>query len=105
MRVATSSGRVTAPARVLHDPSEGPRLIPGEVLVCPTIDSTWIPVFFSTSGIVVEVGGVLSHGAIIACELGLPTAVNVCGAMSKMTDGQVLTVDGSQGKVSYHALI
>ncbi len=47
----------------------------------------------------VEVGGVLSHGAIIARELGILTAVNVCGAMSKIADGQVLTVDGSQGKV------
>lgn len=97
--IAASPGRVTAPARVLHSPSEGPRLTAGEILVCPTIDSLWIATFFLASGIIAEIGGVLSHGAIIARELGIPMVINVSGAMSNITDGQILTVDGNLGSV------
>jgi pyruvate,water dikinase len=98
--IASSSGRVTAPARLLHDPAEAERLTVGDILVCPTIDSSWIPLFFSASGIVVEVGGILSHGAIIARELGIPTVINVQGAMSAITDGQRVTVDGGTGEIA-----
>ncbi|NJK79441.1 MAG: pyruvate, water dikinase [Chloroflexaceae bacterium] len=65
----------------------------------PTTDSAWIPLFFRASGLVVEVGGVLSHGAIIARELGIPTVTNVRGATSQVESGQVITVDGGSGTV------
>ncbi|NJO07941.1 MAG: hypothetical protein HC876_21830, partial [Chloroflexaceae bacterium] len=97
--VASSPGRVTGQARVLRDPAEGSALKPGEILVCPTTDSAWIPLFFRASGLVVEVGGVLSHGAIIARELGIPTVTNVRGATSQVESGQVITVDGGSGTV------
>ncbi|MFL5592420.1 MAG: PEP/pyruvate-binding domain-containing protein [Ktedonobacteraceae bacterium] len=99
--MSVSPGKATAAARVLHDPLETSEFAPGEVLVCPAIDSSWIPLFFFASGIVAEIGGVLSHGAIIARELGIPTVINVYGATAKITDGQKLTVDGNLGKVFF----
>lgn len=97
--VASAPGRVTARARVLHHPAASDDFMPGDILVCPTTDSTWLPLFFAASGLVVEIGGVLSHGAIIARELGIPTVTNVAGATSTIRDGQVITVDGSMGQV------
>ena len=94
-----SSGRARGPARVIRHPSEGSRLRPGDVLVAPSTDPGWTPLFLRASAVVMEVGGYLSHGAIVAREYGLPAVVNVPGAVTAIRDDQLLSVDGDTGEV------
>lgn len=68
--LGVSAGR----ARVLHHPDEGHRLRPGEILIAPSTDPGWTPLFLRASAVVAEVGGYLSHGAIVAREYGLPSS-------------------------------
>jgi pyruvate,water dikinase len=94
-----SAGVVTGPVRVLHSLSEADRLKPGEILVAQATDPGWTPLFLSASGLIMEMGGMLSHGAVVAREYGLPAVVNVSGATGRLSDGQIVTVDGSRGVV------
>ncbi|MBL8618826.1 MAG: hypothetical protein JNM72_24655 [Deltaproteobacteria bacterium] len=94
-----SAGEVRAVARVLRSPAEGARLARGEVLVARAADPGWTPLFLVAGGVVLEQGGMLSHGAVVAREYGLPGVVNVEGATSRIADGQVITVDGRRGLV------
>jgi phosphohistidine swiveling domain-containing protein len=94
-----SSGRARGPARVIRHPSESARLQPGDVLVAPSTDPGWTPLFLRASAVVMEVGGYLSHGAIVAREYGLPAVVNVSGALTAIHDGEMLEVDGDAGEV------
>jgi len=93
-----SPGRVTAQARVILDPT-GARLEPGEVLVAPSTDPGWTPLFLTAGGLVMEMGGTMSHGAVVAREYGIPAVVGVAGATERITTGQQLTVDGTAGTV------
>ncbi|HWI63037.1 MAG TPA: PEP/pyruvate-binding domain-containing protein [Symbiobacteriaceae bacterium] len=97
--VAVSSGQARGPARLIRHPSEGTALRKGEVLVAPSTDPAWTPLFLRASAVVMEVGGYLSHGAIVAREYGIPAVVNLGGAMTHFRDGQPLFVDGDTGKV------
>ncbi|MGE0710486.1 MAG: PEP/pyruvate-binding domain-containing protein [Planctomycetota bacterium] len=97
--LGASGGRVTAVARALASPAEGERLGAGEVLVAHTTDPGWTPLFLRASAVVTEVGGLLSHGAIVARELGVPAVVNVPGALRALRDGERVTVDGGLGAV------
>lgn len=97
--VAVSSGQARGPARLIHHPSEGHRLKKGDVLVAPSTDPAWTPLFLRASAVVMEVGGYLSHGAIVAREYGIPAVVNVAGAMSTYQEDQLLHVDGDSGLV------
>jgi len=97
-----SSGRVTGPARVLHSPEEGQRLAPGDILVAPATDPGWTSLFLRAGGVVMELGSMLSHGAVVAREYRLPAVVNVIGATETIEEGQVITVDGTQGRVWLH---
>ncbi len=94
-----SAGVVTATARVILDPV-GARLEPGEILVAPSTDPGWTPLFLTASGLVMEMGGPMSHGAVVAREYGIPAVVGVTGAIERITTGQQITVDGSQGTVT-----
>jgi pyruvate,water dikinase len=91
-------GTVTARAAVLSDVGEASRLTRGDVLVTRQTDPGWAPVFCLVSGLVIERGGMLSHGAIIAREFGLPCVVGVKDATSLIPHGSMLTVDGSRGE-------
>jgi pyruvate,water dikinase len=91
-------GTVTAPAAVLGDVAEASRLTRGDVLVTRQTDPGWAPVFCLVSGLVIERGGMLSHGAIIAREFGLPCVVGVKHATSLIPHGSMLTVDGGRGE-------
>ena len=93
-----SPGRVTAQARVILDPI-GARLEPGEVLVAPSTDPGWTPLFLTATGLVMEMGGTMSHGAVVAREYGIPAVVGVPGATERITTGQRITIDGSAGTV------
>jgi pyruvate,water dikinase len=94
-----SSGRATAVARVIHHPDEGVRLEHGQILVAPSTDPGWTPLFLRASAVVLETGGYLSHGAIVAREFGLPAVVNIPGLLSHIKDAEILTVDGDAATV------
>lgn len=97
--IAVSQGQVQGVARVILSPQEATRLQPGEILVTRATDPGWTPVFSVIGGLVLEIGGQLSHGAIVAREYGLPAVVNVVGATQRIRDGQGITVDGGNGRV------
>ncbi|HEU5374351.1 MAG TPA: PEP-utilizing enzyme, partial [Ktedonobacteraceae bacterium] len=94
-----SAGRVRGTARLVESISEAARLSPGEILVTRGTDPGWTPVFPLVSGLVLETGGILSHGAIIAREYGIPAIINVPGALSTITNGQTIEMDGTNGRV------
>lgn len=93
-----SAGVVTAKARVILDPT-GARLEPGEILVAPSTDPGWTPLFLTAGGLVMEMGGAMSHGSVVAREYGIPAVVGVPGASERITTGQEITVDGSAGTI------
>jgi pyruvate,water dikinase len=93
-----SAGAVTARARVILDPV-GAHLEPGEILVAPSTDPGWTPLFLTAGGLVMEMGGAISHGAVVAREYGIPAVVGVPGATERIITGQQITVDGSAGTV------
>ena len=97
--IAVSPGRVTGRARVILDPRQDAAIEPGEILVAPVTDAGWTPLFVAAAGVVVDVGGTLSHGSTVAREYGLPAVVNVPDATRLIRDGQTVTVDGTAGRV------
>lgn len=97
--VACSAGEVVARARVIRSLSEASRLARGEVLVAPHTNPGWTPLFSLAAAVVLEEGGLLSHGAVVARECGIPTVLQIKGATEIFRDGQLLRVDGSRGEV------
>ena len=93
-----SAGVVTSRARVVLDPV-GAHLEPGEILVAPSTDPGWTPLFLTAGGLVMEMGGSNSHGAVVAREYGIPAVVGVADATTRITSGQLVTVDGAAGSV------
>ena len=75
----------------------------GYVLVCPSTDPAWVPLFVHAKALVMETGGVLSHGAIVAREFGLPAVAGLPTATRHIKTGQVLRVDGARGTVTVQA--
>ncbi len=96
---AASAGKFTGPARVVHSPSELGRVREGEVMIAPNTDPGWTPVFPLIKGLVLETGGMLSHGAIVAREYAIPAVTGVPRACSRINDGDLLEVDGAAGVV------
>jgi rifampicin phosphotransferase len=94
-----SAGTVTGPVRVVLDPA-GAHLEPGEILVVPSTDPGWTPLFLTAGGLVMEMGGSNSHGAVVAREYGIPAVVGVPGATSRLRTGEIVTVDGAAGAVT-----
>jgi pyruvate,water dikinase len=94
-----SPGRVTGPCFLVTRPEDFGRFPKGAVLVAPTTNPAWTPLFYSAGGLVTESGGPLSHGAVTAREMRLPAVMSVRGVMRLLHDGQVVTVDGTQGVV------
>jgi len=97
--VATSAGKVTAPARVLHGPEDFGQMRPGEVLVAGTTTPAWTPLFAMAAAVVTDIGGPLSHGSIVAREYGIPAVMGTGVATRRIQNGQMVTVDGSAGIV------
>ncbi len=79
--VGVAAGVASGPARPIRHPGEGTRLQKGDVLVAPSTDPAWTPLFLRASAVVMEVGGYLSHGAIVAREYGIPAVANAADAM------------------------
>jgi len=93
-----SSGIVEGIVHVIRDP-HGSRLAPGEILVCPATDPAWTPLFLSAGGLVMEVGGMMTHGSVVAREYGIPAVVGVHQATTRLKTGQHVRVDGSSGQI------
>ena len=98
--VAGSPGTATGPVRVVRSVEEFGSLRPGEVLVATITSPVWTPLFAVAAAVVTEIGGVLSHGAIVAREYGIPAVLGVADATRALSDGQVVTVDGAAGTVT-----
>lgn len=94
-----STGRIRGTARLVESISEAAKLAPGEILVTQGTDPGWTPLFPLVSGLVLETGGLLSHGAIIAREYGIPAVINVPGALGIIKNGSMIEVDGASGRV------
>ncbi len=98
--IAGSPGVVEGIVRVIRGPHEFEKLQRGEILVAPITNPVWTPLFAIAGGIVTQVGGILSHGAIVAREYGIPAVMAVHDATNLLPDGQRVVVDGSRGIVS-----
>ena len=96
--VPASAGTVTGRVRVILDP-QGAHLDPGDVLVCPSTDPGWTPLFLTAGGLVMEMGGSNSHGAVVAREYGLPAVVGVRDAVARLSGVTEVRVDGTSGRV------
>ena len=97
--LGVSAGRAQGTARVIRQPQEFGRLQPGDLLVCPATDPAWSPLFPLVCGLVVEIGGQLSHGSIVAREYSIPAVVNVPQATSRIPDGATIELDAAAGTV------
>jgi phosphohistidine swiveling domain-containing protein len=97
--VPLSAGVAEGPALVLREPI-APPAEGGYVLVCPSTDPAWVPLFVNAKALVMETGGVLSHGAIVAREFGLPAVAGLPDATKQIRNGQVVRVDGGRGSVA-----
>jgi len=93
-----SAGLVEGVVHVVFDPS-GTQLVPGEILVCPGTDPAWTPLFLAAGGLVMEVGGMMTHGSVVAREYGIPAVVGVHQATIRLKDGQRIRLDGTSGKI------
>jgi pyruvate,water dikinase len=85
---------------VLRSAAEGDRFENGSILVAPATDPGWTPIFARAIGIVVELGGMLSHAGIVAREYGIPSVSNIDGATRKLSTGDLIRIDGSQGLIT-----
>lgn len=98
--VGVSAGIATGQARVLLTPTDVRPSDRNYILVCPSTDPAWTPLFLHAAGLVMERGGILSHGAVVAREYGVPAVANIPNATRRITEGQTLQVDGNQGTIS-----
>ena len=97
---AASSGVVEGPACVVKSVEEIGRVRTGDILVCQITNPTWAPIFQKIAGAVSDIGGSMSHAAIVAREFGLPAVVGTGTATSRIRDGQRIRVDGGRGVVT-----
>ncbi|MYJ58247.1 MAG: hypothetical protein F4088_05120, partial [Chloroflexi bacterium] len=98
--IAASTGEAEGRAHVAENAATGRELTPGQILVARFTDPGWTPIFPLAAAVVTEIGGVLSHGAIVAREFGIPAVVNVQKATQQIRSGDLLRVDGSSGQVT-----
>jgi pyruvate,water dikinase len=99
--LGVSPGIAEGPARVILGPDGIPDIEPGEILVCPTTDPSWAPAMLIAAALVIDVGGALSHGAIVARELGVPCVINTGTGTTVLRTGDHLKVDGTSGRVDF----
>ena len=85
---------------MVTDPTDPGDLGPGDVLVAPLTDPAWTPLFMAVGGVVVDVGGQISHAIIVSRELGLPCVVSATGATERIPDGALIEVDADTGTVT-----
>ncbi len=93
-----SPGSVEGVVHVVLDP-HGAQLAPGEILVCPGTDPSWTPLFLAAGGLITEVGGLMTHGSVVAREYGIPAVVGVDRATTRLQSGQRIRLNGSSGQI------
>ena len=93
-----AAGRATGRARVIRDPA-GAHVEPGEILVAPTTDPGWTPLFMTVAGLVTETGSPVAHGPTVAREYGIPAVICVRDATREIATGQLIAIDGAAGTV------
>jgi phosphohistidine swiveling domain-containing protein len=93
-----SPGVAEGNVHIIFDPS-GAQLAPGEILVCPGTDPAWTPLFMAAGGLITEVGGMMTHGSVVAREYGIPAVVGVHEATTRLKNGQRIRIDGTSGKI------
>jgi pyruvate,water dikinase len=98
--MAASAGLVEGRARVLLSAEAIEEIEPGEILVCRTTDPSWASAFHLVSGTVIDIGGPVSHGAIVSREMGIPCVINTERGTRLLRTGDLLRVDGSTGRVT-----
>jgi rifampicin phosphotransferase len=96
---AVSPGVIEGRAHVVLEPQSA-RLEPGDILVCPSTDPGWTPLFLTAGGLVMEIGGMITHGSVVAREYGIPAVVGVHEATTRIKTGQWIRVDGNRGHVT-----
>ena len=94
-----SAGAHEGRVRVIFHPL-GAKLVPGDVLVCRGTDPAWTPLFLQAGALVMETGGAVSHGSIVAREYGLPAVAGVAAATERIKDGAYVRVNGETGEVT-----
>jgi rifampicin phosphotransferase len=94
-----SAGVVRGPARVTLSQDDFSRIQPGDIIVCPSSNPSWVPIFTIAGGLITNTGGVLSHAAVVAREFGLPAVVGTGDATTKIADGRLVEIDGTAGTV------
>jgi len=99
---AGSGGVATGRARIILDAADPGALEPGDVLVAPQTDPSWVPLFVPAAAVVVDVGAMGSHAMIVSRELGIPCVASVADATRTIPDGAMVTVDGNAGTVTVH---
>jgi pyruvate,water dikinase len=98
--LGASPGIAHGKVRVLRNPSEGSRLVAGEILVAPMTSPDWVPTIRRAAGLVTDSGGVTSHAAIVSRELRIPCVVGTRSATQILRDGELVTVDGFKGRIT-----
>ena len=101
---AGSGGVATGRARVILDAADPEGLEPGDILVAPQTDPSWVPLFVPADGVIVNVGAMGSHAMIVSRELGVPCVAAVADATKLIPDGATVTIDGNAGTVTIDAL-
>jgi pyruvate,water dikinase len=101
---AGSGGTATGRARVILDAGDPEGLEPGDILVAPQTDPSWVPLFVPAAGVVVNVGAMGSHAMIVSRELGVPCVASVADATEIIPDGAIITIDGNAGTVTIDSL-
>ncbi|MEO8265033.1 MAG: PEP-utilizing enzyme [Ilumatobacteraceae bacterium] len=99
---AGSGGVATGRARIVLDAADPEGLEPGDVLIAPQTDPSWVPLFVPAAAVVVNVGAMGSHAMIVSRELGIPCVASVADATEIIPDGAMVTVDGNAGTVTIH---
>jgi pyruvate,water dikinase len=97
--LAVSPGIIEAEVLIIESPLHFTKMKPGRILVAPATDPAWTPLFTLAAGVIVEIGGVLSHGSIVAREYGLPAVVNIPHITHILRDGDRVLLNGNQGTV------
>src|SRR5688572_6381454 len=93
-----SPGVAEGIVHIIFNPHES-QLAPGEILVCPATDPAWTPLFMSAGGLITEIGGMMTHGSVVAREYGIPAVVGVHQATMRLKTGQRIRIDGTAGKI------
>ncbi len=97
--IPVSAGLKEGKVRILHSPEEGDRLSQGEILVTRGTNPSWTPLFLNSGALIMETGGPISHGSVVAREYGIPAVVGVKDAVNRLQDGQQVRVNGERGTV------